>query len=116
MQARIADLVRNRTLVVGAISHDLRTYLTRLRLRLELLPESEQRTKASADLDDMQALVDDALVFARASFSDGSEDITDLSLVVRNEYDARTALGDNVTLCRRGRPSFVRGRPPRWRV
>ena len=39
MQSRIANLVRARTFVIGAISHDLRTYLTRLRLRVELLPE-----------------------------------------------------------------------------
>jgi signal transduction histidine kinase len=109
MQARIVELVRSRTLVLGAISHDLRTYLTRLRLRLEMLPESEQRTKASSDLDGMQALVDDALAFARASFGDGSDESADLSFIAQVELDARIALGDNVTLSGAGAPLFVRG-------
>lgn len=109
MQARIVELVRSRTLVLGAISHDLRTYLTRLRLRLEMLPESEQRTKASSDLDGMQALVDDALAFARVSFGDGSDEAADLSFVAQVELDARIALGDNVTLSGAAAPLFVRG-------
>ena len=109
MQARIVELVRSRTLVLGAISHDLRTYLTRLRLRLEMLPESEQRTKASADLDGMQALVDDALAFARATFGDGSDESVDLSFIAQVELDARIALGDEVTLSGAAAPLFVRG-------
>ncbi len=89
MQARIADLVRTRTLVLGAISHDLRTYLTRLRLRLELLPADPHVAKANADLDGMQALVDDALAYARATFSGASDEVVDLSVLARAELEAR---------------------------
>ena len=97
MQARIADLVRSRTVVLGAISHDLRTYVTRLRLRLELLPDSEQRRKAATDLDDMQALMDDALAFARASFANGSPEPVDVAAIVRAECEAQRAQGRPVS-------------------
>lgn len=111
MQARIADLVRTRTLVLGAISHDLRTYLTRLRLRLELLPEGPQVDKARADLDGMQALVDDALAFARASFAPASDERVDLSGIARAECEARRAEGAAVTLEGAQVPLEVRGSP-----
>ncbi|KQZ01199.1 histidine kinase [Pseudolabrys sp. Root1462] len=97
MQARIADLVRSRTVVLGAISHDLRTYVTRLRLRLELLPDTEQRRKAAADLDDMQALMDDALAFARASFANGTPEPVDITAIVRAECETQRAQGRPVT-------------------
>lgn len=111
MQTRIAELVRSRTLVLGAIGHDLRTYVTRLRLRLELLPESEQRGKAAADLDGMQALVDDALVFARASFGNGSGESADLAKIVRADVEARAAQGAAVTFAGGKDPLPVRGSP-----
>lgn len=98
MQVRIADLVRNRTIVLGAISHDLRTYVTRLRLRLELLPDSEQRRKAETDLDDMQALMDDALAFARASFAGAPPEPIDLAAMVRRECETLRAQGRAVSL------------------
>ncbi|MGZ3282701.1 MAG: sensor histidine kinase [Xanthobacteraceae bacterium] len=109
MQARIAELLRSRTLVLGAISHDLRTYVTRLRLRLELLPESEQRTKAAADLDGMQSLMDDALAFLRASFAAAPDETVNLALVAQAECDARKAQNAPVRLTGAEAPLTVRG-------
>ncbi|HWK96184.1 MAG TPA: ATP-binding protein [Pseudolabrys sp.] len=109
MQVRIADLVRNRTIVLGAISHDLRTYVTRLRLRLELLPDSEQRRKAETDLNDMQALMDDALAFARASFAGAPPEPIDLAAIVRRECDTLRAQGRAVSLGGDSGPLQVRG-------
>lgn len=109
MQVRIADLVRNRTIVLGAISHDLRTYVTRLRLRLELLPDSEQRRKAETDLNDMQALMDDALAFARASFAGAPPEPVDLAAIVRRECETLRAQGRAVSLGGEAGPLQVRG-------
>ncbi|MFG1350773.1 ATP-binding protein [Xanthobacter autotrophicus] len=109
MQARIAELVRMRTLVLGAISHDLRTYLTRLRLRLELLPPGPQVDKAQADLTGMQALVDDALAFARATFAPASGERVDLSALARAEYEAHLAEGAAVSLAGADAPLLVDG-------
>lgn len=111
MQARIAELLRSRTLVLGAISHDLRTYVTRLRLRLELLPESAQREKAAADLHDMQSLMDDALAFVRASFTAPTAETVDLARIAKSEYEAREAEGAPVTLNCEDRALVVRGSP-----
>ena len=78
MQSRIVDLVRGRTLLLGAISHDLKTYITRLRLRVEELPAEDQRGKAIRDLDDMTALLGDALAVARGTFVSARREIVDV--------------------------------------
>lgn len=70
MQERIAALIGNRTLVLGALSHDLRTHLTRLRLRIELLPAGKERERAIADVEGMLALFEDTLDFAQMSFGE----------------------------------------------
>jgi signal transduction histidine kinase len=64
MKARIAELVAERTRILAAIAHDMRTYLTRLRLRAEFIDDPEQRQKATLDLLEMSALLDDTLLFA----------------------------------------------------
>lgn len=65
MQARIRRLVDDRTMMLAAISHDLRTMLTRLRLRAEFIEDGEQRDKAYGDIDDMQSMLEATLSFAR---------------------------------------------------
>lgn len=109
LQSRIAELVRTRSLVLGAISHDLRTYITRLRLRLELLPPGEQVAKAQADLSGMQAMVEDALAFARASFSPASGERVDLAAVARAEVETRRAEGAKASLAGADAPLVVEG-------
>jgi signal transduction histidine kinase len=76
-------LVNNRTLILGAISHDLRTYLTRFRLRMELMPDTPHRERAIADVEAMQRLVEEALGFARSTVVSAGKDITDLDGTVR---------------------------------
>ncbi len=67
MQHQIAALIRNRALILAGLSHDLRTQVTRLRLRLELLEEGPARDKAIADIEQMQGLIEETLEFAAAS-------------------------------------------------
>jgi len=67
MQHQVAALIRNRALILAGMSHDLRTQVTKLRLRLELLDPSPTRDKAIADVEAMQSLVEEALEFASAS-------------------------------------------------
>ncbi|TPW29393.1 HAMP domain-containing protein [Martelella alba] len=67
MQKRIDTLVSGRTMLLGSISHDMGTYLTRLRLRIEMMPESTRRDGAIADLEAMQALLAETLDFAAVS-------------------------------------------------
>ena len=66
MQARIAEHVTERTRILAAISHDLQTPITRLRLRAEQVDDDELRTRIQSDLDAMQGLVREGLAYARS--------------------------------------------------
>ncbi|MBB4315645.1 ATP-binding protein [Roseospira marina] len=65
MQTRLARLVDNRTRLLAAISHDLRTPITTLRLRAEFVEAEEERRRMLATLDEMEAMVRATLDFAR---------------------------------------------------
>ncbi|MDH5327579.1 MAG: HAMP domain-containing histidine kinase [Gammaproteobacteria bacterium] len=65
MQERIRRFVTERLEISAAISHDLRTPLTRLRLRLETLDDPVQQKKCLQDIDEMQSMLQSTLAFAR---------------------------------------------------
>lgn len=65
MQAQIQKFIADRTTMLAAISHDLRTPLTRIRLRGEFIEDPEQQAKLFRDVDEMQAMIDGALSFFR---------------------------------------------------
>ena len=65
MQGRLRRYVDDRTAMVGAIAHDLRTPLTRLRFRIEGLPD-DQRAKIENDIDQMEEMISAAPTWTRA--------------------------------------------------
>jgi signal transduction histidine kinase len=65
MQERLAGHVRERTATLAAMSHDLKTPVNRLRLRAELLEDSEVKKKMTHDLDEMQSMILGTLEFMR---------------------------------------------------
>ena len=67
MQHRLIRYLEDRNRVLAAISHDLKTPITRLRLRTELLDDSPLREKFQADLDEMQRMAQTSLDFLRGS-------------------------------------------------
>ncbi len=67
MQERLRRFLGDRDQLVAAISHDLRTPVTRLRLRAEFVDDSEQRARMLADLDDIEAMTQSVLAFASDS-------------------------------------------------
>ena len=69
MQKRIVDHMAERMQILAAISHDLQTPITRMRLRADLLESSEQRSKLHGDLDTMQVLVEEGIAYARSAHS-----------------------------------------------
>lgn len=89
MQARIAALLLGRSVLLGAISHDLKTFITRLRLRAEMITDPEQQLKATRDLDDMTALIDDALAIAKGAAVSERRDRVDLARLIENELADR---------------------------
>lgn len=91
LQARLAQLLRARMAMLGGISHDVRTFATRLRLRVDHIPEKTDRERAIADIDDMISLLDDALLASRAGAGELVEELVEFRQVVRDEVDDRSA-------------------------
>ncbi|NHO34164.1 ATP-binding protein [Acetobacter fallax] len=65
MQAQLRRFIEYRTTMLAAISHDLRTPLTRIRLRGEYIEDGKQQHSLFRDVDEMQAMIDGALSFFR---------------------------------------------------
>lgn len=65
MQRRIAGYMAERVEILAAISHDLQTPITRMRLRTELMDSDHDRDKFRQDLDAMHALVREGVTYAR---------------------------------------------------
>ena len=80
MRNRIERQTQSRTMMLSGISHDLRTPLTRLRLGLSMMDESEAKDLLR-DVDDMQTLVDGFLDFARSDAADAVEPVNPKSIV-----------------------------------
>lgn len=92
MQGQIQKFVAHRTLMLAAISHDLRTPLTRMRLRGELIDDPEQQARHFRDVDELQAMVDGALDFFRDdAISEPTTrfDLPQLLMTIINDYADR---------------------------
>ncbi|MEM9146399.1 MAG: ATP-binding protein [Pseudomonadota bacterium] len=98
LQGRIATLIRARMALLGGIQHDLRTFATRLRLRIDKISDPVDRARAVADIGDMIALLDDALLASRAGASELDEELIDLFALVGTEVADRQASGAPVDL------------------
>ena len=93
MQSRLRAFVDDRTTTVGAISHDLRTPLTRLRFRIEDVPD-EQREALLYEVDDMELMISQVINFIREASTHGLRQAVDLGALVENSAaDARVAGG-----------------------
>lgn len=118
MAARIRRFVDDRTFLLAAIGHDLRTPITRLRLRAELLDDDEQRPKWLADLDELESMVNATLAFGRDVAASEPAVRLDLAALVRTVLDeaadARPALADHIAyagpehLAIQGRPAALK--------
>jgi signal transduction histidine kinase len=89
MQAQIHKFVAYRTMMLAAISHDLRTPLTRMRLRGEFIDDPEQQSRLFRDVDEMQTMVDEALAFFRddaTAEETTSIDLPHVLLTIANDY------------------------------
>lgn len=67
MQTRIQDHLKERAQILAAISHDLQTPITRMKLRVEMEDQPELRDKLLSDLDTMSQLVREGIAYARSS-------------------------------------------------
>lgn len=92
MAARIRRFVADRTFLLTAIGHDLKTPITRLQLRAEFIEDEELRAKMQADLDELLAMVRSTLEFGRDVATDEPLYPVDLASLVRTVADDATDL------------------------
>ncbi|MBN8486808.1 MAG: HAMP domain-containing protein [Burkholderiales bacterium] len=98
MQQRLRQLVVERGRALAAVSHDLRTPLTRMRLRAELVDDPELQDKLNADIDAMQGMVNSVLSYLR-----GLEDVEpiqpiNMEALLSSLVEDEQALGRHVAL------------------
>ena len=104
MSRQLSDQVHSRALLVAAISHDLRTPLTRIRMRLEATEGDPLTARSIADIHEMDDLIESALeVFRGASTHEEPCETTDVHALVQAIIDDLADLGQSVGV--RGEPA-----------
>lgn len=98
MQVRLRNLIENRTRLLAAISHDLRTPLTLLRLRAENVEDKQERDKMLATIAEMNAMVQATLHFARDETVTEPRLLTDLTSLLQSIIDDMSDAGLPVTM------------------
>lgn len=109
LQTRLSDLLKARMAMLGGISHDVRTFATRLSLRASLIPDGENRTRIETDIVDMIRLLDDALLASRAEFSAAGEELLNMTELVGDECAEKERLGARVRFCCTGEEVLILG-------
>jgi signal transduction histidine kinase len=98
MQARLRALIENRTRILAAISHDLRTPLTLLRLRAEGVPDEAERKKMLSTIAEMDAMIAATLAFARDEAAGEPRRRTDVTALLASLVDDMADTGLPVTM------------------
>ncbi len=106
MRERIGALMNDRTRMLAAISHDLRTPLTRLRLRSELIEDPAQRTQTVRDLDQMQSMLESVLSLLRSE-SPVKPTLVDVAALLEMVCEQFTDSGHAVSYSGPARAAFV---------
>ena len=96
MQDRLARFIADRTRMLAAIGHDLRTPITSLKIRTELLDDEEAKAKMMLTLDDMQRMTEATLAFAREDADAEPRRTVDLDALVESLCDDLAAMGQDV--------------------
>ncbi|WP_029131861.1 ATP-binding protein [Sedimenticola selenatireducens] len=92
MQKRLNNFIQDRAGILAAVSHDLKTPLTRIRLRADLMDDDEQREKIQKDLDEMESMVTATLDFMRGTeTSEPSQQIDLMALLESIQADGSEA-------------------------
>ncbi|WP_166415470.1 ATP-binding protein [Cochlodiniinecator piscidefendens] len=92
MRNRIETQIEQRTLMLSGVSHDLRTPLTRIKLGLSLLEDIEDVADLKGDVQDMQAMIDGFLDFARGGAEEKNE-LTDVVALCQSEVEKGRRFG-----------------------
>lgn len=98
MQAQLAEYLASRTRLLAAMSHDLKTPITRLRLRSELLDDPRLREKYETDLAELEAMVASTLEFLRGMESEEPVQPIDFDALLETLQADRAETGAQVTI------------------
>ena len=98
MQQRLKSYIEDKAQILAAVSHDLKTPLTRMRLRADLLEDEQLRDKTLKDLGDMEKMVTATLEFMRGSESKEKSQNIDLMALLESIQEDFRDLGSQVDL------------------
>src|SRR6056297_456084 len=114
MHARLTGMIADRTRMLAALGHDLRSPITALRIRAEMVEDDETRERMVATLAEMQEMVDSTLAYARGVSTDQPMEQTDLGALVRDLARELSETGPPIA-CTAIVPVLARARRPAMR-
>lgn len=98
MQARLTRFISERTRLLAALGHDLRSPLTAMRVRAEMVEDTETRERLTAIVTEMQEMVDSTLSFARGMVSDEETQSVALVPFLTQLAEEMSALGSGISV------------------
>ena len=98
MGKRVRRLVSERTMALAAVSHDLRTPITRLRLRSEMLDDEPTRNLIDDDLSEMEAMINSTLEYLSMGVAREPPKAFDLATMLRTIVDGEADRGRSISL------------------
>jgi signal transduction histidine kinase len=107
MQTKLSRYLHDRTRILAAMSHDLKTPITRLRLRAELLDDEPIRRKFIRDLSELEDMVTDTLSFMRGLESNESLSRLDINALIESLQDDAKEGGQTVEIYGRATSPFL---------
>jgi len=111
MMKRINRHLAQRSEMLSGISHDLRTPLTRLKLQLAMMEKKDLAEKMSADIDEMEKMLNDYLQYAKSQAEESSTKINInnmLKEILRNYDENRYELISGETIILEGRKNLIK--------
>jgi signal transduction histidine kinase len=96
MRERISALIDDQTKMLAAISHDLRTPITRMRLRSEFIEDDVHRSRMLSDLDQMRSMLESVLSFLRNDRKLESMTLVDIAITLELVTDQFADMGHRV--------------------
>lgn len=98
MQARLAGYIQERTRILAAVSHDLKTPITRMRLRVEVLDDPVLKEKFIKDLEELQDMVAATLDFIHGLGTEEGAQWTDINALLESLQSDALEMGREVTI------------------
>ena len=97
LQTRIVSLLKDRTQMLAAISHDLRTPITRLKLRAQTISDKDKIKKIVKDLNEMELMISQILAFAKQDKEDEEKTKLDLISLLSSICDDMVDVGYQIS-------------------